>query len=160
LDKNALKALKHILIMGLLAPWIGGTAVGYSAYLNTRVTDFASAVEWLATAAFGVLFFGLVVTILPNLLLTGLSWLVFWCVAQGKASAVAKGRATILLSFAFSFAYALMVKPIADDIGTSAAQLAVAAMLSGSAAAWLNYLNWRPSEPRTASIPAQPGSVI
>lgn len=68
-----MRELRHILIMMILCPWIGGTIIGYSAYLNTKVTDLPGALAYLFAAAVGVLLFGLLLTCVTHVLFTSVT---------------------------------------------------------------------------------------
>jgi hypothetical protein len=137
-----MRTLRHIAIMGLLSPWIGGTLIGYCAYWNTRVTDIASALFYLVTAAIGVLLAGLLLFIVPNCLVTAGSYVAFMLVSRTSVSRTVKKSAIVLLSLSAAAGYAWMMRGTAAEIDASTTQVALSAMLTGSLAAWLNCLNW------------------
>lgn len=139
-----MRGFRHILIMMILCPWIGGTIIGYSAYLTTKVTDLPSALSYLFTAAVGVLLFGLLLTCVAHVLFTSVSYGAFLLIHHTKVSTRQKFWWICGLSFVFAILEGMVVLPIARDIKAPDSSVIVACMVAGSLGAWLNSLNWLP----------------
>jgi len=136
-----MELIRHIFIMGFLCPWIGGTLILYSAYLNEKVHDLNSAVMLFFTAAIGVAIFAPIFTFLIVIPQTFLSYFSFWVIE------IKKGRITLthsaIISTLAATLTAILTCSISEEIGVKIYQFYFAIFLSGMLATILNYQNWK-----------------
>lgn len=136
------RALRHFLIMMILCPWVGGTIIGYSAYLDSKVTDASSAIHYFYVAVFGVLIFGLLVTCIVNFLSALISYIVFSKLATMNASNRHKKWWISVSSVVFAIVVGTLTSDIARGLKVDYTSLVVACLAAGAVGAFLNTLNW------------------
>ena len=143
-------AIRHILIIGALFPWLGGTLFCYSSYLNGKVADYSNALFFLFVASVAAII-GLVFTIIINAFITSLTFFVFRVLKSKKGQLDLIACMAVTLSA--SALYAISLTGIANAIRVTKFQLFLSATIPAVIAGYLSFLNWNDPKQDQQGIP-------
>jgi len=145
--------LRHILIIGVLFPWLGGTLFCFFSYMNEKVTDYSSYLYFLFMAGFAAII-GLILTIIINVFITALTFLVFRTLKRKKERLDLIACVTVTLTA--SALYGISLTGIADEIRVTKLQLFLSAIIPALIVGYLSFLNWNFAKQDPPSIPPNP----